>query len=207
MISGCRWDLPGAQTFYNVEPDLSCFGKGIGNGFSLSALVGRREIMDQGGIHQTERPKVFLLSATHGGETHAIAAAMATLREFQEAPVVDHLWQIGRLLQDGINSAAAAHGLSANVRCDHYPCSPALSFFDGEGKPSAPLRTLFLQEMVAHGVLIPYIAPSFSHTETQVAQTADAAYEALAICRRAMEIGFDGYLHSAVVKPVFRKYN
>ncbi|RME58427.1 MAG: glutamate-1-semialdehyde 2,1-aminomutase, partial [Caldilineae bacterium] len=169
MISGFRWAVPGAQTFYGVEPDLSCFGKALGNGFSVSALAGRREIMDQGGIYQTERPRVFLLSATHGGETHALAAALAVIQEMQEQPVIEHIWRIGALLQRGLTKAIAEAGLQENVRCDHYPCSPLLRFWGADGEPSAALRTLFLQEMVKHGVLIPYIAPSFSHTDEHVA--------------------------------------
>jgi glutamate-1-semialdehyde 2,1-aminomutase len=50
MITGFRWHLNGAQTYFGVEPDLSTFGKGMANGFSVAALVGRREIMDFGSI-------------------------------------------------------------------------------------------------------------------------------------------------------------
>ena len=66
MITGFRWALGGAQALYGVQPDLSAFGKALANGFSASALVGRREIMELGGLrHRSER--VFLLSTTHGG--------------------------------------------------------------------------------------------------------------------------------------------
>src|SRR6185436_16445321 len=72
MITGFRWHLGGAQTLYGVTPDLSTFGKALANGFALSALVGRRDVMERGGLrHDAER--VFLLSTTHGAETHALA--------------------------------------------------------------------------------------------------------------------------------------
>ena len=86
MITGFRWALGGAQEVYGVAPDLSCFGKGMANGFSVSALVGRREIMELGGW-QHAGPRVFLNSTTHGGETHSLAAAMKTMEIFQAEPV------------------------------------------------------------------------------------------------------------------------
>src|SRR5439155_16536341 len=78
VITGFRWHLRGAQTLFDVTPDLACFGKGLGNGFSIAALVGRRDVMQLGGIDH-DRERVFLLSSTHGGETHAIAAGIATV--------------------------------------------------------------------------------------------------------------------------------
>ena len=78
MITGFRWNLGGAQETYGVIPHLSTFGKGMGNGFAIAALAGKREIMRLGGLdHDSER--VFLLSTTHGAETHSLAAAWETL--------------------------------------------------------------------------------------------------------------------------------
>jgi glutamate-1-semialdehyde 2,1-aminomutase len=150
---------------------------------------------------------VFLLSATHGGETHAIAAAIATIREMADEPVIRHVWRVGEALQAAINAAAAEAGLSQSVRCEGYPPSPALAFLGSDRQPSAELRTLFLQEMVARGILIPYVAPSYSHTPDDVDRTAEAARGALATCRRALSEGFERYLLGPVTKPVFRKFN
>jgi glutamate-1-semialdehyde 2,1-aminomutase len=78
MITGFRWHLGGGQKYFGVTPDLSTFGKAIANGFSVSALAGKREFMERGGLeHDQER--VFLLSTTHGAETHGLAAAIATM--------------------------------------------------------------------------------------------------------------------------------
>ncbi len=73
-ISGFRFHRGGAQSVYGVTPDLSCFGKAMANGFSLSALTGRREIMELGGLRHN-KPRVFLLSTTHGAEYPSLAAA------------------------------------------------------------------------------------------------------------------------------------
>jgi glutamate-1-semialdehyde 2,1-aminomutase len=68
MITGMRWSRHGAQHVYGVTPHLSTWGKAIGNGFSVSALTGKRELMEIGGLN-TDAPRVFLLSTTHGAES------------------------------------------------------------------------------------------------------------------------------------------
>ena len=153
---------------------MATFGKALANGFSVSALVGRRDVMELGGLEH-DKPRVFLLSCTHGGETHALAAALATLDEMAEQDVVAHLWRIGEALQDGLNGAAARAGLAEHVEARGLPCSPILAFKD------PGLRTLFLQETCARGVLIPYIAPSFSHTDAEVQETVGAAEAAFGV--------------------------
>jgi glutamate-1-semialdehyde 2,1-aminomutase len=201
MITGLRWDLAGAQHYYGVTPDMATFGKALANGFSVSALVGRRDVMELGGLEH-DRERVFLLSATHGGETHALAAALATLDEMAEQDVTAHLWRIGEALQRGLNAAAERAGVAEHVVARGLPCSPVLAFGD------AGLRTLFLQETCARGVLIPYIAPSFSHGDAEVEETvaaAEAAFEAVA--RVAGGEPLESLLEGPIVKPVFRRYN
>jgi glutamate-1-semialdehyde 2,1-aminomutase len=204
MITGFRWGEAGAQGFYGVTPDMATFGKALANGFSVAALVGRRDIMELGDLG-SRSPPVFLLSATHGGETHAIAAARATLAELCEREVVAHLWRIGSRLQGGIEAAARDAGVADIVSCCGYPCSPVLSF-DGalDADRSAELRTLFLQETIARGVLIPYIAPSFSHGDAEVDRTVEIVAEALVSVRRVLDGSpIEAHLHGPVVKPVF----
>jgi len=206
MITGFRWHLQGAQTYFDLDPDLSTFGKGIANGFSVSALAGRREIMELGGLRH-DKKRVFLISTTHGAENHALAACRATLKIFRDDPVIEHMWSIGAALINGINAAAADLGLSEYVRAIGYPCGPAITFKDNDGRASMPFRTLFLQEMVERGVIINYIAPSYSHRAADVEQTVAAVREALAVYALALESGVEKYLVGPVVKPVFRPYN
>jgi len=206
MISGFRWHVKGAAHYFGLEPDLSTFGKGIANGFSVAALVGRREIMDLGGLfHDKER--VFLISTTHGAENHALAACRASLSIYRSEPVVEHLWSIGGQLVDGLNEAARKAGLADYFGASGYPCSPVYVCRDKSGDVSLPMRTLFLQEMVRHGVLANYICPSYSHGVAEVEETLSAAEKALAVYAKALEDGWEGYLEGPVIKPVFRKFN
>ena len=207
IITGFRWDVRGAQHYFGVTPDLSCFGKALGNGFSVAALVGRRDIMQRGGLHHDE-PRVFLLSTTHGGETHALAAAAATVDELVERNGLDQVWAAGRRFQEGFNAVAVKLGVSPHVRCIGYACSPALVFTDSAGLSSPGLRTLFLQEMARERVLIPYLAPSFSHGDAEVDRTLEASESALQTVARI----FNGerltdYLVGPPTRPVFRRFN
>ena len=206
MITGFRWHLGGAQKRYGVVPDLSAFGKALGNGFSVSALAGKREIMELGGLdHDKER--VFLLSATHGAETPGLAAAMATMRFYKENPVVEGLYARGRRLAEGINRASAALGLADHVSVVGPDCCSVYTTRDGEGKPSQAFRTLFLQETMKRGLLMPSSIVSYAHSDADIDRTVEAVSEALVIYRRALDEGIGKYLDGAPVKPVFRKFN
>ncbi len=203
MITGFRWHQAGAQALFGVTPDLATFGKAIANGFSVAALVGRRDLMELGD-RRSRSSNVFLLSATHGGETHAIAAARATIAVLRELDVVTHVWRIGDQLQAGFEAAACEAGVADVVACRGYPCSPTLSFSPVDGASRAQLRTLFLQEMVARGCLIPYIAPSFSHGSREVESTLAAAAEAFVSVREVLEgAPIESRLRGPAVKAVF----
>ena len=87
MITGMRWSRHGAQGVYRVTPDLSTWGKAIGNGFAVSALAGKRELMEAGGLN-TDASRVFLLSTTNGAETTGLAAYLAVSAAYAERDVV-----------------------------------------------------------------------------------------------------------------------
>ena len=104
MITGLRWHIKGAQHVYNLDPDLSTWGKALANGFSVSALAGRRDIMRLGDLEQTDHKRVFLMSTTHGGETHGLAAAIAAMECVCRAkPVIEHLNRAGERLREGFH--------------------------------------------------------------------------------------------------------
>ena len=114
IITGFRWHLRGAQGLYGVVPDLSIFGKGMANGFSQSALAGKRDVMHWGGRERAE-DDVFLLSTTHGVEIPALAAAIATMEVYRTEPVVEHLHRVGARLAEGLRQVSARHGLTEHV--------------------------------------------------------------------------------------------
>ena len=114
MITGFRWHLQGAQTFFGVSPDLSLFGKAMANGFSVAALVGRRKIMELGAINKKEMERTFLLSSTHGAEMCSLGAFMETVNVYKNQNVCRYLWKYGKILKYGLNSIAADLNISEN---------------------------------------------------------------------------------------------
>jgi glutamate-1-semialdehyde 2,1-aminomutase len=206
IITGFRWHLPGAGALYGISPDLASFGKALGNGFSVAALAGRREVMELGGL-RTDRERVFLLSTTYGAETHALAAALATMRVYQEQPVIATLHRQGERLAAGVRAAAAAHGVTEQVQVAGRACNLIYVTRDADGNRSQPFRTLFLQELLRGGVLAPSFVVSYSHTDADIDRTVEVVDAALAVYARALSDGVERHLVGRPVQPAFRTFN
>ncbi len=207
MITGFRWHMKGAQYLYKVKPDLCTFGKAMANGYSVSCVAGRREIMELGSIETEGRERLFLLSTTHGAEMNGMGAFVATVDFMQRNKVVEHLWQYGKKLMQLLEQKAAEHGIGNSFKVGGTACSPWYATLDAKGINSLPLRTLFLQEMVRHGVLMPWIALAWRHTDTELATTARALDAALPVYKKGLQEGAERYLEGPAIKPVFRKFN
>ncbi|RKZ12642.1 glutamate-1-semialdehyde 2,1-aminomutase [bacterium] len=204
MITGFRWHKGGAQTEYGITPDLSGFGKALANGFSVSALAGRREIMELGGFSE-DRDRVFLLSTTHGAETHALAAAIATMNVYEQEDVIGTLHRQGKRLREGCNAAAAELGLGAQFEVLGRDSNLVYATRDRDGNASQEFRTLFMQEMIARGILGPSFVVSYSHDDDDIDRTIEATREALKVYRRGIDDGVDTVLEGRPVRPVDRR--
>jgi glutamate-1-semialdehyde 2,1-aminomutase len=206
MITGFRWDNGGAQRVHGFTPDLSTFGKGMANGFPVSALAGRRDIMETGGIRHA-RERVFLLSTTHGAEHAGLGAAIETMRIYRDEPVIETLQRQGRRLREGVAQAARLHGVESCVQVLGHPANLVFTSRDAAGQPSQPLRALFMQELIRGGVIGPSFVVSYAHTDQDIDFTIDVASRALGVYRRALDDGVDRYLDGPPLKPVFRARN
>ena len=146
VITGFRFSEGGAQKLFNVIPDLSALGKGIANGFPLSAVVGRREIM-------REMENVFI-SGTFGGELLSLSAAKYVLQKHQKNEICQDLIDKGTLLSDLTNESIALHGLSKVVSLSGHP---TWKFFRWSGVnefSAAEIKTYFMQEIFQEGILV-----------------------------------------------------
>jgi glutamate-1-semialdehyde 2,1-aminomutase len=207
MITGFRWHKGGAQKVYGIVPDLSTFGKALANGFSLSALAGRAELMRLGGLTHTDRPRVFLLSTTHGAETHAMAAAIATMQIYQTEGVIEHLYRQGARLRTQLEQVIQRHDLARYVSVQGRDCCLAYTALDAAGRPSQAFRSLLLQETIRRGVLMPSLVVSYSHEDQDVDRTVAAIDGALAVYRYALDAGAERFLIGRPSKVVYRRYN
>jgi glutamate-1-semialdehyde 2,1-aminomutase len=205
-ITGFRWHNGGARAFYNLDPDLVVYGKALGNGFAISALVGRRDIMELGGIRD-KRPRVFLLSTTHGAEPQSLAAACEVIRTYQEQPIVETLWRQGERLATGIRQVVTAAGLDGYFEVVGQPCNLVYIARDQDRQPSQAFRTLFLRETLLRGLLMPSLVVSSAHDDAAIDMTVSRIGEALEIYNRALDQGPERFLPGRPVQPVMRRFS
>lgn len=206
MITGFRWDLQGACKYYGVEPDLVTFGKGMANGFSVAALGGKREIMDLGGL-TPGKERVFLISTTHGAEMSSLGALVETIDVYKELNVTDHIWAMGKKLVNGLRDIAKEYCLQDYFYIEGAECSPNFVVCNKEKEVSFAHRTVFCQEMIKAGILMPYIAIAYEHTEKEIESTLEAARKAMKVYCDALNGNVDDFIEGSTIKPVFRKYN
>ena len=206
MVTGFKTALPGSITKYKLNADMATWGKGIANGFAFCALTGTKDVMELGGIRRKGEEKVFLISTTHGAETHAMAAALATIDEFKRHDVIGQTRAMGQFAVAECDRVVRAAGLGAFV--DVQPCDwlPAFVFKDKSGTPSPGFRTLFMQEMISRGMLFQgVLSPTASRTKIDVESFVHCFGESLAVYGKALDDGYAKYLTGEPVKPVFRK--
>jgi glutamate-1-semialdehyde 2,1-aminomutase len=205
MITGMRWSFHGAQHVYGVTPDLSTWGKALGNGFAVAALAGRRELMELGGL-RTDARRVFLLSTTNGPESAGLAAYLAVVEAYRRHDVVGRMEEQGRKLAAAVGEVIAEAGLQEYVEVAGRPSCQVFLTRGPDRQPSQEYRTLFLQELLRHGVLGQSFVISAAHTDEDLALTVDAVKESLAPYALALEAGTTaGLLHGRPVAPALRE--
>lgn len=157
-ITGFRYANGGAQEFFNVIPDLASFGKGLANGYPVSAIAGRADIM--------KLMEEIFFSFTFGGETLSLAASYAVLNKLQREPVVKKLFETGEKVIQRLNALIEEFDLQSIFSVSGYP---VWSFFIIKDTPqynSWELKTLLVQEMFANGVfMIGTHNISYAHSE------------------------------------------
>jgi glutamate-1-semialdehyde 2,1-aminomutase len=144
-ITGFRVANGGAQELFGVIPDLTTLGKGIANGYPLSAVCGRRELM-------MEMEEIFF-SFTMGGETLSLAAARATLDKVVREPVTRHMAELGISLRDGTAALIERHRLGDVLSLSGHPSWTFLLIKDQPDASAFEIKTLWLQEIFARGLL------------------------------------------------------
>jgi adenosylmethionine-8-amino-7-oxononanoate aminotransferase len=145
VITGFRYALGGAQELFNITPDFSCFGKGLGNGMPISAVVGKKEIMN-------EMEEVFF-SGTFGGETLSLAAAIAVIDKMKKDQVIQSLWEKGSYLSKEVTSLIGKYNLSDVIRLSGKAPWKLLNFYNYGNAEGELIKTFYMVEMLKHGVL------------------------------------------------------
>ena len=178
MVTGFRFGLGGAQKYFGVTPDIGCFGKCVANGMPLSIIAGKKEYMDL--CHE------IFLSLTFGGEAVSLAAAKATLQEIKDKQVVQHIWEKGRQLHNGLINLIQENNIPAEAV--GFPPRQNINFRDASGFTASEIKTLFLQETIKRGALLGnVIFINYSHTKEDIEKTLLACKQAFKIIRTGLD--------------------
>ena len=171
-VTGFRYSLGGAQELFGVMPDLATFGKGMTNGYPLSAVVGSNEVM--------QKVEDIFFSGTFGGETLSLAAASKIIDKYKKEQVIEHFSEVGSYLLEKLNQLINDKNLGDIFRTSGHPSWSFLHIKEQKKYNTFEIKTFFLQEMFKRGILtLGSHNISFSHTKEIVDQLLDVYTEVL----------------------------
>ena len=173
--------MGGAQEYFGVIPDLAAVSKAMANGYPISAVVGKREIMQEAAKTR--------LSATFFINSFPMVAALATLHEIEKRDGIQYMWKLGEKLMQGLKEMIERMGVDAEVM--GVPPLPMIKFTDKDEKIKEGLKVAFFSETTKRGVLF---HPnhnwflSLAHTEQDVSKTLEVSEESLKVAKKLLEV-------------------
>tara|TARA_B100001063_G_C16737768_1_gene542973 strand:+ start:13 stop:1287 length:1275 start_codon:yes stop_codon:yes gene_type:complete len=197
-ITGFRFSLGGAQEFFDVTPDLSTFGKGMANGYPLSAVVGSNEIM--------QKAEDIFFSGTFAGETLSLAAASKIIDKYKKAKVIEHISEIGNYLLKNLNQLIEDKALNNIFFTSGHPSWSFLQTKEQERYSLLEIKTFFLQEMFKRGILtLGSHNISFSHSKEMVDHLIEVYEEVLPIIEKNLNNQtLLENIQGDILKPLFK---
>ncbi|MDA8658484.1 aminotransferase class III-fold pyridoxal phosphate-dependent enzyme [Flavobacteriaceae bacterium] len=207
MITGFKASFPGITTKYNLDTDITTWGKSISNGYSFACMTGKQNVMSLGGIESMGKEKLFLTSTTHGAETVGIAGALATLNFYNNNNVISKNLDLGLTLIEKINKLIKKYKLLGYIKITNCPWM--ISFlFDEDIKTNSLIHsTFFTQQMIKKKILIQNsLIVSYSHSEIEIEIFIEAFESFLETYQNFINSKMYDFELTHIKKPVFRKY-
>jgi glutamate-1-semialdehyde aminotransferase len=187
ITAGFREVVGGYHKKLGVKPDIAVYGKALGNGYPISAVVGREHVMDQA--------QESFVSSTFWTERIGPTAALATIEKYRSENVHEHLIEIGQLVKDGWKEAAAEHDVPL-----HTSGLDPLPHFSIDHDDGQAAKTLFIQEMLKEGYLTTdSLYVSYAHTPEMIADYFKAVDRVFETVGEALA---DGRVHQQLNGPV-----
>jgi len=198
MITGFRYAAGGAQELFDVVPDLATFGKGMANGYPLSAVVGSNQIM--------QKVEDIFFSGTFGGETLSLAAANAVLDKYKTQQVTNHFNEIGIYLLENLDTLIDNEELNEIFWTSGHPSWSFLHIKGNLQYSDFEIRTFFLQEMFKRGILILGSHNiSFSHSKEDIDKLLDVYQVVLPMVKKHVEQqDLLENIHGDILQPLFK---
>ena len=200
VVSGFRYALGGASEMFHVTPDLAAFGKGMANGYAISAVAGKKELLEQ--IEQG----VFI-STTFGGDSISLAASLATIKILEQPGFFENLTRIGEIHRRGVDDLINKYGLNDVLSVSGLSVHAGISFENHGSLNYLDIQSVYSQTMVQNGVLVfAFYNLCGAHTEKEAAQYLEATDKAFALIQRAVNNdSVDDILIGGKVDPVFKR--
>ena len=197
IITGCRFARGGAQELFGVTPDLATFGKGLANGFPLSAIVGKAEFM-----HLMED---IFFSGTFGGETASLAAAQVVLDKIDRDSVLEQISAQGKVVVNGIDKLIISHGVERIFSTSGHPSWSFLLIAEDLHYSKYEILTLFLQEVFKRGIMtLGMHNISFAHSDKDINHLLDTYDQVFPLIKKAVaERKLEDMLKVEPLKPLF----
>lgn len=196
-ITGFRYSAGGAQELFGVTPDLATFGKGLANGYPLSAVAGRADVM--------KLMEEIFFSFTFGGETLSLAAALATMTQLQKEPVIATMKASGETVMRNTQAMIDKHGLGDTLGVAGHPTWSFLTFQNARGHSTSEIKTLYMQELFKRGVLgLGTHNMSYAHSAIDLERLALVYDEVFGVIAQGLSTGIRPLLNCEVLEPLFR---
>jgi len=182
MKTGFRLDIGGGQKYFNVIPDMAIFGKGLANGYPLSALAGKRFLLEQ-----FEDENCFM-SGSYATEKASICASLKTLEILERGEVIKHIWETGEKLKKGIAKLITKHNLDDVMKIVGLAPMTHLIISNQESATTNEIKSFIQQECVKRGFLfVGYHHTSFAHTNEDIEHTLDIYNEVFSLLNKALK--------------------
>lgn len=200
VVSGFHYALGGAQELYGVQPDLVAFGKGMANGYPISAVAGRRDLM-------TQIENGVFVSTTFGGDSISMAASIATISILERPGFYEHINQMGTLLQKGIQERIDKYNLNGVLSVTGLPQHCGVAFEGTGGLDYLDIQSVYSQTILQNHIFqFAIYFLNTHHGKKEIDAYLDATDMAFEKIREAVDRNsLEGILTGGKVDPVFKR--
>lgn len=201
IITGFRFAMGGAQSLFNVVPHITCLGKGMANGFPLSAVVGRKDIMSL-------MENIFF-SGTFAGEAVSLAASKATIQKMNQVDAIGSTHSTGQYLIDQFSKEVSSLDTKQYISLIGYPCWPMLKFNMKNSEHHNLIKTYLIQHMIDNHILISGSHNlNYAHTKQDIDKLIDVYKEFTITINQLKKIEeIHELIRSPVIEPIFAVRN
>lgn len=195
--SGFRETFGGIFNKYGVEPDMAMFGKTIGNGYALTAVVGKKSVM--------EAAQTSFISSTFWTERIGPTAALATLKVMEDIKSWETITTKGKKVQEGWKTLALRNGIEIDVAG-----IPALSTYSFKSERALAYKTLVTQEMLKKNILASTnFYASIAHEDEFIDRYFEELDKVFSIIRKCenQELKIESLLEGPICHSGFKRLN